>query len=369
MTTVPTKMTAVDVYDLSARVKQMYRGVALHPGRDYHFETGRALAERLGYATSSGKPRTTVSPAPNVLGSTWKQPAGGTCRPMTPPIGSTVSAPMRPPPTSWQLPSATTRPQPPRNHVDTALALMQRALHIAKGSDLDTRALRARYCEVLTDHGDYELGSSIALDLLPVLEEEMDPLLVDVSLALMLCQFNLGHDFTLTVDHLSEVLSGLPAGPDRARALGVVGMVQVMRQTPESMRQAIATGEEILRLGSAHGFELATAHMVRGRARLALGEADAMTELEDALHSMTALDSPFVMAGGWQWVAGASHHNRPRRTVGRPRVPRRLSSSRGIQSLVSMVAEHGLDDDVRSVRDEGVEDCLVVVGGLRDLHA
>ena len=50
MNTVPTKTTTVDVDDLSARVKQMYRDVALHPERDYHFETGRALAERLGYA-------------------------------------------------------------------------------------------------------------------------------------------------------------------------------------------------------------------------------------------------------------------------------------------------------------------------------
>lgn len=42
--------TTVDVDDLHARVKRMYRDVALHPERDYHFETGRALAERLGYA-------------------------------------------------------------------------------------------------------------------------------------------------------------------------------------------------------------------------------------------------------------------------------------------------------------------------------
>jgi arsenite methyltransferase len=48
MNTVPTT-TMVNVDDLTARVKQMYRDVALHPERDYHFETGRALAERLGY--------------------------------------------------------------------------------------------------------------------------------------------------------------------------------------------------------------------------------------------------------------------------------------------------------------------------------
>lgn len=39
----------LDITDLERRVKQMYEEVALEPGHDFHFETGRALAERLGY--------------------------------------------------------------------------------------------------------------------------------------------------------------------------------------------------------------------------------------------------------------------------------------------------------------------------------
>src|SRR5829696_3397621 len=39
----------LDTEDLTKRVKDMYQEVALHPERDFHFETGRALAERLGY--------------------------------------------------------------------------------------------------------------------------------------------------------------------------------------------------------------------------------------------------------------------------------------------------------------------------------
>ncbi|HEX6234457.1 MAG TPA: methyltransferase domain-containing protein [Jiangellaceae bacterium] len=39
----------LDRNDLEERVKQMYREVAIHPHRSFHFETGRALAERLGY--------------------------------------------------------------------------------------------------------------------------------------------------------------------------------------------------------------------------------------------------------------------------------------------------------------------------------
>lgn len=42
-------MTALDAARLEEQVKQMYREVALHPEREFHFEMGRAVAERLGY--------------------------------------------------------------------------------------------------------------------------------------------------------------------------------------------------------------------------------------------------------------------------------------------------------------------------------
>jgi ubiquinone/menaquinone biosynthesis C-methylase UbiE len=41
--------TVVDAADLERRVKDMYTQVALDPHARYHFETGRALASRLGY--------------------------------------------------------------------------------------------------------------------------------------------------------------------------------------------------------------------------------------------------------------------------------------------------------------------------------
>ena len=39
----------LDTTDLEERVKDMYREVAEEPHKDFHFETGRSLAERLGY--------------------------------------------------------------------------------------------------------------------------------------------------------------------------------------------------------------------------------------------------------------------------------------------------------------------------------
>lgn len=41
--------TTVDVAELEAKVKDMYRRVARDPHGDFHFEMGRTLAERLGY--------------------------------------------------------------------------------------------------------------------------------------------------------------------------------------------------------------------------------------------------------------------------------------------------------------------------------
>ncbi|WP_290788059.1 methyltransferase domain-containing protein [Halomonas sp.] len=51
MTSTATASTfpAVDRDELEARVKSMYREVAETPDGDFHFEMGRALAERLGY--------------------------------------------------------------------------------------------------------------------------------------------------------------------------------------------------------------------------------------------------------------------------------------------------------------------------------
>ena len=42
--------TAFDPKELEDKVKAMYRSVALQPQGSFHFEMGRALAERLGYA-------------------------------------------------------------------------------------------------------------------------------------------------------------------------------------------------------------------------------------------------------------------------------------------------------------------------------
>ena len=50
MTTATAVTQRVDTVSLEQKVKAMYRDVALDPRGEFHFEMGRALAERLGYA-------------------------------------------------------------------------------------------------------------------------------------------------------------------------------------------------------------------------------------------------------------------------------------------------------------------------------
>ena len=47
-----TDTRTLDRADLEARVKQMYEQVAIAPEADFHFETGRGLAEHLGYPSA-----------------------------------------------------------------------------------------------------------------------------------------------------------------------------------------------------------------------------------------------------------------------------------------------------------------------------
>lgn len=53
MSTLVAGRRQLDTAALETQVKAMYRAVALDPAGEFHFEMGRALAERLGYAPSA----------------------------------------------------------------------------------------------------------------------------------------------------------------------------------------------------------------------------------------------------------------------------------------------------------------------------
>jgi arsenite methyltransferase len=47
----------VDPQALREQVREKYRAVAVDPGRDFHFHTGRDLAGRLGYEARPVSPQ------------------------------------------------------------------------------------------------------------------------------------------------------------------------------------------------------------------------------------------------------------------------------------------------------------------------
>ncbi|MBI2186559.1 MAG: methyltransferase domain-containing protein [Acidobacteria bacterium] len=55
MTNPATSVATVDRTALEAKVKEMYRQVAENPHGEFHFEMGRAMAERLGYAAADAR--------------------------------------------------------------------------------------------------------------------------------------------------------------------------------------------------------------------------------------------------------------------------------------------------------------------------
>ena len=68
--------------ELETKVQEMYQQVALHPEGEFHFEMGRALAERLGYSPADLDriPRdvTVPPPSPDILTRRCLQKAGYT---------------------------------------------------------------------------------------------------------------------------------------------------------------------------------------------------------------------------------------------------------------------------------------------------
>jgi hypothetical protein len=70
--------TIFDPQDLETKVKAMYRRVAENPHGEFHFEMGRALAERLGYTPADLNRILIVRPAildGDVVGLPWARAA------------------------------------------------------------------------------------------------------------------------------------------------------------------------------------------------------------------------------------------------------------------------------------------------------
>jgi hypothetical protein len=135
------------------------------------------------------------------------------------------------------------------------------------------------------------------------------------------------------------------------RNLGTLATLRLMEQTTESLRAAIAICDEALALAQTHstGGD-ALARVVRARARLSLGDGDALDDLESALDEVVETESGTIALGARQWHAGAMHHWRgPAAERASRDALALLVANRGLQLITSM----SLAEDIRVTYELG----------------
>lgn len=109
---------------------------------------------------------------------------------------------------------------------------------------------------------------------------------------------------------LDELLADFPDGPVHVQALGVLAVNLVIGQTPESFARAVEVSDTAIEMAAALGDEdiAVLSFGTRGRARLALGDASGLADMDRAQQRGPERLPPFVVLGTRQWYAGAAHH-------------------------------------------------------------
>jgi hypothetical protein len=113
---------------------------------------------------------------------------------------------------------------------------------------------------------------------------------------------------------------------------------QHCRQSSRSLRNAIAFADRAIALAASHGTGVdALAHVVRGRARLSLGDGGGMDELEPGLDEVLRYESGSFAIAARMWFADALHHWRGPAAERKARQELEvLAESRGLQFITSM---------------------------------
>ena len=190
-----------------------------------------------------------------------------------------------------------------------AVLLLGRAVELAEPGTVDyAHALMWHAASLLDDRqfvvGEEEMGAAFRL-----LEELDDPLRVDASMLWFNFLFTMGRPFEPALAAIERAISTLPPSRALVRALSTRGMVQLMGQTPESMRAAIVTADDAIAMASALGCGGdAFSHVIRGRARVGLGDETGLDELEHYLGDLSFYETGTINVGARQWWAGALHH-------------------------------------------------------------
>ncbi|MGN6243603.1 MAG: ATP-binding protein, partial [Motilibacteraceae bacterium] len=225
----------------------------------------------------------------------------------------------------------------------TARRLLARVMELTEPGSDDHAVALLRLAGVEFDAGDFGRARELLLPALAHFDGRDDELFTDAVLYWATVLFALGEPLDDAAEANRRALERMAPSRSLVRGLGLEGMIHLVRQTTESMRRtlqvsarAIAVDEQTGCGGS--GF----AHVLHGRARVALGDEGGLDELEAWLDDVERHELASLAHGAWQWWAGAVHHWRGSAEEHRARQRLTyLAESRGLGFLRSMgAAEH-----------------------------
>jgi class 3 adenylate cyclase len=224
--------------------------------------------------------------------------------------------------------------------IDTvgALRLLARALELSdQQSPLRARIL-CWYGTALFDDRQFAQAEPVLTAAVQLLERLEDPLRVDAIMFLTVALFALGRDWGPAVKAALRAAEALPPSREAARNLSTLALTELVGQSPRSLRNAITFADRAIPMAASHGTGGdALAHVVRGRARLSLGDGGGMDELEPGLDEVLRYESGTLALGARMWFAGALHHWRGPAAERKARQELDvLAESRGLQFITSM---------------------------------
>lgn len=193
--------------------------------------------------------------------------------------------------------------------VDTAAAVtyLERAATLLVGQP-DEAALLVELAEALAEHRHLDEAEAV----LQRAHRLVDPADGKTRLALVFLELQLNFALGRQQDPgmLDLLLADFPDGLVHVRALGVLAVNLVIKQTAEGFARAIEVSDTAIAMAAALGDEDAAvlSFGTRGRARLALGDEGGLADMDRAQQRGPATLPPFVVLGTRQWYAGAAHH-------------------------------------------------------------
>jgi DNA-binding SARP family transcriptional activator/class 3 adenylate cyclase/tetratricopeptide (TPR) repeat protein len=237
--------------------------------------------------------------------------------------------------------------------IDTpgALRLLARALELS-GEDSPLRArILGWYGAALFDDRQFGRAEQVLTEAVQQLERLNDPLRVDAIMFLFATLFALGHDFGPATSAALRAAETLPPSRAAVRNLATLAMAELVGQSQQSLRNAIGFADRAIRIAADHGTAGdAFAHVVRGRARLSLGDGEGMDELEAGLDDVLRYETGTFTVATRMWFAGALHHWRgPAAELKARQELEALAASRGLEFITSM----SIAEDVRVLYELG----------------